>query len=136
MITDPIADFLTRIRNGYMGGLSEVHSPHSKMRESIAGILRKEGYIESFSVVDISDSHKELVLKLSYNEQAGQIGGPKVKRIHRLSRPGQRLYVTHQSIPSPLRGMGTVILSTSHGVITGKEARKRGLGGEIICEVW
>lgn len=131
MINDPVADLLTRIRNANMSGLSELDCPFSNLKLNISNILKKEGYISDVNLVEQDEvKHKHLKLSLS---------GDNVKvitHIKRLSKPGRRLYVKSSNIPRPLRGIGTVIISTSNGVLTGKEARKLGLGGELLCEIW
>ncbi|MFA6082042.1 MAG: 30S ribosomal protein S8 [Patescibacteria group bacterium] len=132
MLTDPIADFLTRIRNASIARLRVVNSPHSNMRFEIAEILKKEGYLSTVSVDTLPTNHKQLSVSLSYDGA----NLPKISHIRRISKPGQRVYVDKTAIPRPQRGLGCVILSTSSGVVTGKEAFKRGLGGEVICELW
>ncbi len=136
MITDPVADFLTRIRNASASGQEQTLSPYSTLRHRIAEILKAEGYIKDVTVVETENQHKKLAVTLAYQESNTYQQSPRVRRIRRVSRPGQRVYVNRQNIPRPLRGLGTVILSTSGGVLSGQEARKKGLGGELICEIW
>lgn len=126
---DPIADMLARIRNGARALRPVVEVPHSRMKESIAGILRQEGYIAE-SVVE-GQRIKTLKLRLKYQGKKNVIGG-----LRRLSRPGLRRYVAADEMPRILGGLGVVIISTSEGVMTGNQARKKNLGGELICSVW
>lgn len=135
MITDPVADLLTRIRNAVSADLDEVMTPHSQLREAILTILKAEGYIESYQSVE-EDSHRMLRIHLAYAVEPGHGRERKINTIKRVSKPGRRVYTTHQNIPRPRQGLGTVILSTSSGILTGKDAKKRGLGGEVLCEVW
>lgn len=128
-MTDPISDMLTRIRNAHMALLPTVELPHSKMKESIAGILRKEGYIADVSVD--GKTIKTLKLKLKYQEKKAVIEG-----IKRVSSPGLRRYVGSTEIPRVRGGLGVAIVSTSKGVMSGTEARKCKLGGELLCYVW
>jgi len=128
-MTDPISDMLTRIRNATQALLPEVEMPHSKMKEGIASILQKEGYIAACAVE--GKPFKRLKLKLKYQGRKGVIEG-----LRRVSKPGLRQYVNATQIPRVLGGMGTAILSTSHGLMTGNQARKQNLGGEVVCFVW
>lgn len=127
---DPIADMLTRIRNGQTASLAEVDMPHSKMKESIAQILKKEGYISEHAT-NGEKQDKKLSVKLKYAGRRGVIEGLK-----RISRPGIRTYVKGKDIPRVRGGLGVAILSTSHGVMTGREARKQNFGGEVLCYIW
>ena len=135
-ISDPIADMLTRIRNGVMAGHSSVAMPNSKLKLAIAGILKEEGYIEDFEVAEgAKPSHKVLRLRLKY------IGKRKTRRpviagLERISRPGRRIYTKKSEIPWVLSGLGVAILSTPKGVMTGQRARQIGVGGELLCKVW
>jgi small subunit ribosomal protein S8 len=128
-MTDPISDMLTRIRNASQALLADVEVSHSRMKESIANILKKEGYISDCTVA--SKPVKKLKLKLKFQGRKGVIVGMK-----RVSKPGLRRYVRAVEIPRVLGGMGTAIVSTPRGVMTGVEARKQNLGGELICYVW
>ncbi len=128
-MTDPISDMLTRIRNAHRALLPSVELPHSKMKESIAGILRKEGYIADVSVD--GKVKKTLKLKLKYQEKKSVIEG-----IKRVSSPGLRRYVGSTEIPRVRGGLGVAIVSTSQGVMSGTQARKSKLGGELLCYVW
>jgi small subunit ribosomal protein S8 len=128
-MTDPIADMLTRIRNASAALLPEVEVPYSKLKESIAQILKREGYVSDCTVE--GKSIKKLKLTLKYQGRRGVIAGLK-----RVSSPGLRRYVGANSIPRVLAGMGTAIISTPKGVMTGLEAQKKNLGGEVVCFVW
>ena len=128
-MTDPISDMLTRIRNAHRALLPTTELPHSKMKESIAGILKKEGYITDFSVE--GKIKKKLKLKLKYQGKKGVIEG-----LRRVSSPGLRRYVGSTDIPRVRGGLGVAIVSTSQGVMSGTQARKNNLGGEIVCYIW
>lgn len=130
-MTDPIADMLTRIRNGSSAKFSKVDIPASKIKIQIARILKDEGYIKNFKV--IKDNRQGLLrLYLKFDEKNQQVIGS----IERASRPSRRYYAKKDNIPKVLNGMGLSILTTSKGVMTEREARKYGVGGEIICTVW
>jgi small subunit ribosomal protein S8 len=133
MVNDPIADMLTRTRNALMRGKPEVSIPKSKLKLELARILVEEGYIEDYEVND--NFPPEIVLKLKYY-------GPRRKRrpvitgLDRVSKPGRRIYVGKTEIPWVLSGMGVAVLTTSQGVMTGQEARRRGIGGEVLCYIY
>ncbi len=129
-MSDTIADMLTRVRNANNALLPTVVMPHSKMRESIARILQREGYIAECAV-EGATALKKLKLKLKYQGRKGVIEGLK-----RVSKPGLRRYAGSTEIPRVLSGMGIAIVSTSKGVMTGREATKQNLGGELLCLVW
>ncbi|MFQ6614533.1 MAG: 30S ribosomal protein S8 [Fidelibacterota bacterium] len=130
-MTDPIADFLTRIRNGLKANKRWVDIPASKLKKRIAFILREEKYIENF--IFVKDGIRENIrIFLKYDRQ----GSPVISRLERVSKPGRRVYVNSSEIPRVLAGMGIAILSTSRGVISNKVARKLKIGGEVICNVW
>lgn len=129
-MTDPIADFLTRIRNGSAAGLAEVLAPYSKMKAEISRILAEEGYIWSYEV-DTQQTHPRLKLKLKYDKRA-----PVIRSLKRVSKPGIRTYVAVDEIPRVLGGLGISILSTSKGIMTGSKARRSKLGGELLAFVW
>ena len=133
-MTDPIADFLTRIRNGIMAAHETVEIPSSNLKKELARILREQGYIESFETTEgrPGAAGERIVVKLKYTENRTSV----ISGIRRISRPGQRTYVDAKHVPKVLGGMGTAILSTSHGVMTGHDARKAGVGGEVVAEVW
>jgi small subunit ribosomal protein S8 len=127
--TDPIADMLTRIRNAQRAEIPAIELPHSKLKENIAGILKREGYVNEVGVEGAT--MKKLKVRLKYDGRKGVIEG-----IRRISRPGLRRYVAADEIPRVHNGMGTAIVSTSEGVMTGTQARKKNLGGELLCYVW
>jgi small subunit ribosomal protein S8 len=129
-LTDPIADFLTRIRNGCMGNLQEIHAPYSKMKAEISRILQEEGYIWSYEV-DTKGDHPQLKLKLKYDDRT-----PVIRYLKRVSKPGLRKYVSTTDIPRVLGGLGISILSTPRGLMTGSKARKARVGGELLAYVW
>ena len=128
-MTDPISDMLTRIRNAHRALLPALELPHSNVKESIAGILKKEGYINEYSVE--GKLPKKLRLKLKYQGKKGVIEGLK-----RVSKPGLRRYVGATEIPRVRGGLGTAIVSTSQGVMSAHQARKNNLGGELVCYIW
>lgn len=128
-MNDPIADMLTRIRNANSALLSDVEVTHSRLKESIAGILKREGYLVDYTVE--GDKIKRLKLKLKYNGRKGVIAG-----LRRVSTPGLRRYVGATEVPRVLNGMGIAIVSTPRGVMTGTEARKQNVGGELVAFVW
>src|SRR4030042_2530713 len=129
MITDPIADMLTRIRNAQMVKKSDVLIPWSKLKVEIAKILKHEDYIEIFEKVE-EGKFPQLKIVLKYDST----NKPMIKSIKRISKPGQRIYVAKNKIPRVLNNLGLVIISTSQGLMPGKEAKRKGLGGEVICE--
>ena len=126
---DPIADMLTRIRNAHRALLPVVEMPHSKIKESIAGILKKEGYVADFAVE--GKLPKTIKVRLKYQGKKGVIEG-----LRRVSRPGLRHYVGATEIPRVRGGLGVAVVSTPEGVMTGTQARKKNLGGELLCYVW
>ena len=131
-VTDPISDMLTRIRNASKARLDTAVMPSSKLKTEIAKILLEEGYINSFEVSDGENINGILKIYLKYgSDKKGVIEGLK-----RISKPGLRVYSEKENIPRVLGGLGTVIISTSQGIMTGKKAKKLGIGGEIICHVW
>lgn len=133
-MTDPVADMLTRIRNGYSAKLPDVPMPSSQLKEGIAAILKQEGYIESFEVSG-TDFRKTLSVKLYYGaDGAGKRAA--LSGIKRISKPGLRVYAGKDRLPRVLGGLGIAILSTSKGLMTNKRAGKEQVGGEVICYVW
>lgn len=126
---DPIADMLTILRNANSALLPEVELRHSKVKESIADILKKEGFIADYQVS--GDSIKKLKISLKYNGRKGVFAGLK-----KISKPGLRRYVGSSEVPKVLGGMGIAIVSTSHGLMTGTQARRDNVGGELLCYVW
>ena len=135
-VNDPIADMLTRVRNSALTGQSLVAMPCSKIKVEIARILKEEGYIEAYEVVDGEiPTKKTLRLRLKYvGERRGR--RPVITGLERISRPGRRIYTPKTEIPWVLSGLGIAILSTPKGVRTGQRARQLGVGGEILCKVW
>jgi small subunit ribosomal protein S8 len=129
-MTDPIADFLTRIRNGQSSGKPEILVPASKVKLSIAKVLKDAGYIEDFSSTVDDGGKPTLVVQLKYYQ-----GRPVIDRLERVSRPGLRVYKGKDELPSILGGLGVAIVSTSKGVMTDREARASGHGGEVLCIV-
>jgi small subunit ribosomal protein S8 len=131
MLTDPIADMLTRIRNANMALHDTVEMPGSTLKAEVARVLKDEGYITDWELRDARVG-SELVVKLKYSRDRRRV----ISGLERVSKPGRRVYVDRTSIPRILGGMGIAVISTSQGVITGHEARRRGVGGEVICSVW
>lgn len=133
MMTDPIADMLARVRNAAMAQHAVTRVPASKLKHSIAKILKEEGYIADVRIDESPITKRpEIVVALKYDrDRACAFQG-----LRRVSRPGRRVYVQHDRIPRVLSGLGTSILSTSQGLMTDTEARKRKVGGELVCEVW
>jgi len=130
----PIADMLTRIRNASDKLHPDVSMPHSKMKEAIARILKEEGYIEGYEVIDQAPQ-PVLCIRLKYKGSHKNITRG-ITGLRLVSKPSRRVYAGKDEIPQPLGGLGTCIVSTSQGILSGREARKRGIGGEILCEVW
>ncbi len=128
-MTDPIADMLTRIRNASLALIPEVEVRHSKLKEGIARLLKQEGYVADWSAE--GNPKRVLKLKLKYQGRKGVVQG-----LRRVSRPGLRRYVDATEVPKVLGGLGVAILSTSRGVLTGTEARKQNVGGEVLCFIW
>jgi small subunit ribosomal protein S8 len=131
-MTDPIADFLTRIRNGILSRKTQVDVPVSKVKRKLAELLRDEGYL--LAVAESGTSEPQGILSLTLRWDANR--KPAISGLRRVSKPGQRAYVPADRLPKVRRGLGTAIISTSRGMMTDRDARKQGIGGEIICEVW
>lgn len=129
-MTDPIADLLTRIRNGQNVGLETVSMPSSKLKEAIARVLQDEGYINGFEVAEQPGNKSELVIKLKYYE-----GKPVIEKIQKVSKPGLRIYRGKDELPKVMGGLGVAIVSTSEGVMSDRSARAKGFGGEVLCIV-
>ncbi len=127
MVNDTISDILTRIRNACLIHSQTVSMPLTRLSQQICQILEKEGFIESFK----KNSNKELIIRLKYKEKK-----PCITNLRRISKTGLRIYTNHKEIPKILGGMGIIILSTSQGIITDREARLYGIGGEILCSIW
>lgn len=127
MMTDPIADMLTRLRNASIASLDRTEMPLSKLKLNIAKILKQEGYVSDY---EVGERHLTVFLKYDRGQRCAFTG------IRRASRPGRRLYVGRHEIPKVHNGLGVAILSTSSGVMTDRDARTKGVGGEVLCEVW
>ncbi|MEO8801037.1 MAG: 30S ribosomal protein S8 [Polyangiaceae bacterium] len=136
MMTDPISDMLTRIRNGALARHDRVNMPHSVLKERIGYVLKSEGYVEDVHVADAPEGEPKGKRILSIVLRYGREKQSAIDGIRRVSSPGRRVYVPHDRIPRVVSGMGVSILSTSRGVMTDKEARKQRVGGELLCEVW
>ncbi len=130
-VNDPISDMLTRIRNAGMARNTETTMPSTKILVAIAGILKQEGYIEDFEVIE-KRPQNQLVIKLSYGPDRRHV----IREIKRVSKPGLRVYAGKNDLPRVKSGLGVAIVSTPEGVLTGYEARRRGIGGEVLCTVW
>ncbi|MDY6430717.1 MAG: 30S ribosomal protein S8 [Bacilli bacterium] len=130
-MSDPISDMLTRIRNANKLRYESVSMPNSKMKEGIAKILKKEGFISEYSVEEV-EGKKNLLITLKYGENGERV----ITNLKRISKPGLRVYVEANKIPSVLKGLGIAIVSTPNGLLTDAQARKANVGGEIICYVW
>jgi small subunit ribosomal protein S8 len=130
-MTDPISDFLTRLRNASKARLEVCVSPHSKLKEGIAAILKNEGYVSGYSDGTDEQGHKTLVVKMKYVE-----GAPAISGLDRASTPGRRLYFGYTDIPRVLNGLGISIISTSKGLMKDADCRRNKAGGELICNVW
>jgi small subunit ribosomal protein S8 len=133
-MTDPIADFMTRLRNAAKAQHHDVTIPSSRLKRELARILREQGYIEAYEVQppEPGQPGERITITLKYTEDRK----PVISGIQRVSRPGRRTYVDHAHIPRIQGGMGTTIISTSRGVMTGHEARQQGIGGELVAKVW
>jgi small subunit ribosomal protein S8 len=143
MFTDPIADMLTRIRNAQMVKKTEVILPYSKLKFNILTLIKQEGWVGDIEVMEPEEINKKtksndiakfrrLKVGIFYQED----GQPKIKNIKRISKPGRRMYTTKEDLPKVLNGWGIAVISTSKGLMSNKQARKEGLGGEIICEIY
>ena len=130
-MTDPISDFLTHLRNASKAGLAQCVSPHSKLKESLAGILKAEGFVRDFATGTDERGHKTIIVTMKYVDSAPVITGLK-----RSSTPGRRLYTGYSEIPRVLNGLGLAIISTSKGLMKDQDARRNKLGGELVCTVW
>jgi small subunit ribosomal protein S8 len=130
-MTDPISDFLTHHRNASKAGLAQCVSPHSKLKESLANILKNEGYVRDVATGTDERGHKTVIVTMKYVDSAPVITGLK-----RSSTPGRRLYTGYADIPRVLNGLGISIISTSKGLLKDQDARRQKLGGELVCTVW
>jgi len=130
-MTDPISDFLTRLRNASRARLDECVSPHSKLKAGLAAILKAEGYISDCSEGTDAQGHKTLIVKMKYVD-----GAPALTGLTRVSSPGRRLYMSYTEIPRVLNGLGISILSTSRGLMKDADCRRNKAGGELLCNIW
>jgi small subunit ribosomal protein S8 len=130
-MTDPISDFLTHLRNASKAGLAQCVSPHSKLKESLANILKAEGFVRDVAAGTDENGHKTVVVTMKYVDNAPVLTGLK-----RSSTPGRRLYTGYADIPRVLNGLGIAIISTSKGLLKDQDARRQKLGGELVCTVW
>jgi small subunit ribosomal protein S8 len=130
-MTDPISDFLTHLRNASKAGLAQCVSPHSKLKESLANILKNEGFVRDVASGTDERGHKTVIVTMKYVDSAPVITG-----IKRTSTPGRRLYSGYSEIPRVLNGLGISIISTSKGLMKDQDARRQKLGGELVCTVW
>ena len=130
-MSDPIADMLTRIRNGLHASKREVSMPTSNVKEAIANVLKEQGYVTDFQVAEGADSKKTMNISLKYYQ-----GRPVIEEINRVSKPGRRVYKSANDIPLVHGGLGVAIVSTSKGIMTGKAAKSAGTGGEVVCTVF
>jgi|TARA_B100000809_G_scaffold183404_1_gene181256 small subunit ribosomal protein S8 len=129
--TDPIADMITRIRNGQLRKLNTVSIPNSRLRAKILDVLKDEGYISNYKILSEKQNNKSLIVDLKYNN-----GIPVIKNIARVSKPGRRVYAKANSIPKIQNGLGIAIVSTSMGIMSDNDARSKKIGGEVICRVF
>lgn len=133
VMTDPISDMLTRIRNAGMAEHKSVEVRYSKIKEAIASILKKEGYIESYNIQELQNNKKNIVIFLRYDEHTRKI---LMTKLIRKSKPGRRMYTGYKDLSSVLNGYGLAIVSTSKGILTDKECREAKVGGEVLCYIW
>jgi small subunit ribosomal protein S8 len=132
-MTDPIADMLTRVRNANLAMHDEVIMPSSKLKEALAALLEKEGYIAGWSAEDATDRPgRQLTIEMKYSESRERV----ISGIQRISKPGLRVYSKSTSVPRVLGGLGVAVVSTSKGLMTDREARRQHMGGEVLCYVW
>ena len=129
--SDPISDMLTRIRNASRMQHDVVEMPGSNLKESVARVLEEEGYVSGYELEELENNHKKLKVFLSYRDEQEVIKG-----IERVSKPSRRVYVSSEEIPQVLGGLGTAVLSTSHGIMTGDRAEEEGIGGDLLLKVW
>lgn len=130
-MTDPVSDMLTRIRNGQHAGKDRIVSPSSKLRNSILDVLKREGYINNYTMKEIRKGVTELSIELKYFE-----GKPVIKNIKRISTPGRRVYSQIENMPKVYNGLGIAVISTPKGILSDQEAREKNVGGEILCQVF
>ena len=130
-MNDPVSDFLTRLRNASKAGLAECVTPHSKLKESLALILKSEGYVSDVTTGADDRGHKTVIVKMKYIDNS-----PAITNLSSVSTPGRRLYFGYTEIPRVLNGLGISILSTSKGLLKDQDARRQKVGGELLCKVW
>jgi small subunit ribosomal protein S8 len=130
-VNDPIGDMLTRIRNAQERGKSKVSTPHSRLRENVLSVLQDEGFIRGFAVVQSGNNKAEIEVELKYFD-----GAPVIRELHRVSKPGRRVYVSVSTLPTVYNGLGISILSTPKGVMSDADARAQNVGGEVLCTVF
>ena len=130
-MTDPIADMLTRVRNALMSGKEKVDVPASTVKEGIARILRDEGYIINYRVIE---DNKQGIIRITL--KYGEVDTPAIEKLQRISKPGRRVYVGASEVPRVLNGLGIAILSTSKGILTDRESKSQNVGGEVLCYIW
>lgn len=131
VVTDPIADMLTRIRNANIARHETVDIPYSNLKMKLANIMLEEGYIKNLEIIE-EGGHKNIRIWLKYGPNKERV----ISGLKRISKPGLRVYARHDQLPRVLGGLGTAIISTSKGILTDKQARKEGVGGEVICYIW
>jgi len=132
MVTDPIADMLTRIRNGHMARHDKIDIPLSKLKQAMVRILKEENYIKNYKVVDGKEKHPIIRVYLKYDPS----GRPVINGLKRVSRPGRRVYCPKNEYPRVLGGLGISILTTNQGIMTDRKAKSLGIGGEVLCNIW
>jgi small subunit ribosomal protein S8 len=130
-MTDPVADLLTRIRNGQLRGLAKIKSPNSRLRASLLDVLKEEGFIREYTEVEHSGGKRELEIELKYHE-----GQPVIRELKRVSTPGRRVYTSVKDLKPHRQGLGVSIVSTPQGVMTDTHAREKNVGGEVLCQVF
>ena len=131
MITDPIADLLTRLRNGQLRGLAKIKSPNSRLRASLLDVLQQEGFIRGYAEVEFKSGRRELEIELKYHE-----GQPVIRELRRVSTPGRRVYSSVKDLKPHRQGLGLSIISTPQGLMTDNTAREKNVGGEVLCQVF
>lgn len=131
-MTDPISDFLTRIRNAIIAKKEEVVIPASNIKVAITKLLKNEGFIKNFKILEEKSKQGVIKIHLKYDED----GSPVITHLERVSKPGRRIYVSKDEVPRVLNGLGIAVISTPYGIITDEKARKLGVGGELICKIW
>ncbi len=130
-MTDPLADMLTRIRNGQRARKTKITSPASKLRAGVLDVLKREGFIRNFSQNEVRSGIMEIEIELKYHE-----GDPVISEINRVSKPGRRVYSGIKDLPRVYDGLGISILSTNQGILSNREAKAKNVGGEVLCEIW